>query len=194
MRRKVSNFFLLLMVLCFIYQPLFAGPGQVMIIRHGEKTKDKHDEYLSVKGLERAQALAPYFMGTKELLQYGLPVAIYAQGPGKIHHKTQRPIDTCTPIAKALGLSVNSNYTHDKYSEMVKEILNTPEYAGKNVLICWEHFMIPAMTQGFGVTNPPSPWPGDVFDRVWVIQFNKDNSVKRFQDLPQRLLFGDSSQ
>lgn len=192
MSKKIQIFFLFLIVSWGMCQELFAVPSQVMIVRHGEKPKDKKAIYLDKKGVERASALAPYFMGTKELLEYGPPVAVYAMELGNIHGHSMRPIETCAPTAEALRLPLNTNYKRDHYAEMVKEIMSDPKLDGKNVLICWEHFKIPAIAQAFGIQNPPDPWSGKVFDRTWVIQFNPDGSVKSFQNLPQRLLFGDS--
>ena len=41
-----------------------------------------------------------------------------------------------------------------------------------------------------GVGNPPD-WKGSVFDRVWVLTYTS-GVVSSFQNLPQKLLYGDS--
>lgn len=168
----------------------FATPAQVMIIRHGEKPPT--GEILSLKGQIRAAALAPYFSGTPELLLFGPPVVVYGERPDT-KSPTLRPTETIIPTVKALKVSLNTRYTRNQFPQMVHEILTSPEFDGKNVLICWEHFMIPNIVHAFGVTPMPSQWPGDVYDRTFVIQFNKNGSVKSFHNFPQRLLFGDSS-
>ena len=75
----------------------FAQPAQVIIIRHAEKPDSGNG--LSLKGMKRAAALVPYFLGTESLLKFGEPVAIYAQAQ---RHETSsiRPIETVRPLAK----------------------------------------------------------------------------------------------
>jgi hypothetical protein len=58
------------------------------------------------------------------------------------------------------------------------------------VLICWHHGNIPNLAIALGIPKPP-PWPGSVFDRVWQLTYTAGKPV--LQDLPQQLLYGDSS-
>lgn len=167
-----------------------AVPAQVIIIRHGEKPAT--GDNLNVKGQERATALVPYFLNNPALTQYGTPVAIYAAGSHK--NATTRPIQTCTPIAQALGIPVQATYTKKEYESLAQDILNNPQYSGKTVLICWEHKMIPFLTNALGVQPMPAPWPGKVFDRTLVITFKPNGQIASFQNLPQKLLYGDSAQ
>lgn len=69
--------------------------------------------------------------------------------------------------------------------------MKNPSYEGKMVLIAWEHRIIPEIAEEFGVMNAPKKWPGEVFDRLWVIDFEGGKPVN-FRNLPQRLMFGDS--
>ncbi|MGO9108026.1 MAG: hypothetical protein ACLP9L_02225 [Thermoguttaceae bacterium] len=159
-----------------------AKPAQVIIIRHGEKP-DQGDD-LSLKGRERAAALVPFFVsGDKER-----PVAIYAQGPSNEHH-SRRPMETVAPLARELKLEVKT-YHRNRYAEMVKEILARPEYDGKTVLICWHHKGIPDLATALGVVAPPD-WTSQTFDRLWIIRLKDGKAI--LQDLPQRLLYGDSA-
>lgn len=77
-----------------------AQPAQVLIIRHAEKD-DASGDGMSLEGRERAAALAPFFTGTKTVLSFGVPVAIYAQ-PQKHEASSLRPIETVKPLAAAL--------------------------------------------------------------------------------------------
>lgn len=173
----------------FVLQaPLFALPSQMMIIRHGEKPEEGHG--LNLKGRERAEALAPFFSGNNEFLKFGLPVAIYAQKTTPAN-PSMRPEQTVTPLARALKLVVQTKYEHAEYAKLVEAIKTNPEYEGKTVLICWEHQVIPEMAQLFGAKKAPEKWEGDVFDRVWLIDFLPEQKVS-FKDVAQRLLFGDS--
>lgn len=167
-----------------------AVPAQVIIIRHGEKPATGSN--LNVRGEERATALVPYFLNNPALTQYGPPVAIYAAGSHK--NATTRSIETCTPTAQALGISVQATYTKKDFAPLAQDILNNPKYSGKTVLVCWEHKMIPFLTNALGVQPMPAPWPGKVFDRTWVITFKPNGQILSFQNLPQKLLIGDSAQ
>lgn len=173
--------------LCLIVSlatPLAYGqPAQVIIIRHGEKP-DQGDD-LTVKGRERAAALVPFFEDSER----PQPAAIYALSPNEEHH-SRRCLETATPLALAMKLTLKT-FHHSDYAKMVKEILASPEYDGKLVLICWSHKEIPGLARALGVDNPPH-WRGPVFDRLWVIKFSGGKAT--LQDLPQRLLYGDSAE
>jgi hypothetical protein len=160
-----------------------ARPDQVIIIRHAEKPQHGHD--LTVKGRERAAALAPFFLDCDK----AAPVAIYAQGPND-DHPSRRSVETVTPLAHEMKLDVKTCHRGEN-AEMVKEILSKPEYEGKVVLICWSHKEIPGLATALGVVDPPD-WQDGAFDRVWVIKL-KDGKAA-LQDLPQRLLYGDAAQ
>jgi len=177
--------------LLFPHHTLVALPAQVLIIRHGNKLTVNPGEHLSLLGRERAAALTPYLMETKELLTYGSPVAIYAKGVST-GDPSLRPIETVSELAEKLKLPLIKNYTVETFQKMVEEIKNNPTYSGKMVLICWDHYHIPGIAEAFGVTNAPKQWSNEVFDRVWMINFNKEG-VESFQNLPQRLMYGDSS-
>jgi hypothetical protein len=170
-----------------------AGPAQVILIRHGEKPRDGPE--LSLKGQERAAALVPYFLGTPEVLQYKTPVAIYAQ-KSTAGHASKRPVQTVQGLADKLKLPV-LQYAHKDFARMVEEINAKPEYEGKMVLICWEHKGIPDIVKAFGIKNAPDKYPGHAFDRTWIITFARSPGQGRdgkptFQDLPQKLMYGDS--
>lgn len=161
----------------------YGEPGQVIVIRHGEKP-DRGDG-LSLKGLERAAALAPFFAQSDGT--FGKPAAIFAQKPTQ-KRPSRRPVETVAPLAQALGLDVQKHH-HSDFAAMAKQIVSNRKYDGKTVLICWEHHAIPEVAAALGVADPP-PWRDQAFDRVWVITF-KDGKAK-LKDVPQRLLFGDS--
>ena len=145
---------------------------------------------MSIKGLERAAALAAYFLGEPIVTKFGHPVAIYAMKPGD-GDKSQRSIETVTPLAAALRMAMNMNYTNDQYEQMVDDIKANKDYEGKMVLISWEHDIIPKIAAKFGATTAPKKWEGNIFDRLWLIAFQKEKGVN-FENLPQKLMYGDS--
>lgn len=163
-------------------------PAYVILIRHAEKPET--GEELSARGKERAAALAPFFLERPEITRFGKPTAIYAERPKKATSSV-RPMDTVAPLAKAIDRQVIDKFTRVEIEPMAKEILTQPAYSGKMVLVCWEHSMIPPLAKALGCTTAPDKWHGKAFDRLWVLSYHPDGSVT-FEDLPQRLLFGDS--
>ena len=157
-----------------------SGPKLVFIIRHGEKPgnpavdNDADGPNLSTRGYVRAAALAISIPAT-------LPKPDFLLASQQSKH-SNRPVETITPLAKALGMEINSKHADDDYAKVADDILNHPKYAGKNVFICWHHGKIPKLAEALGVSNPINPWPGNVFDRVWKIDYSKGKPV--FQNLP----------
>jgi len=166
-------------------------PAQVILIRHGEKPATGND--LNDQGYQRAALLPKFFSSTPSVEQFGPPVAIFAMNPGA-SDGSNRAVETVTPLAQSLGLTLQGNYTKDDVSPLVNDIENNSSYDGHMVLICWEHKVIPLIAAAFGLQNGPTDWDGsDVFDRAWILTFD-GKSVASFQDIPQHLLPGDSTQ
>ena len=165
-----------------------AAPAQVVILRHGEKPETGNE--LNERGWQRANALVGFFQSDPVMTRFGLPTAIYAMAP-KDEGGSVRPIQTVTPLADVLKLAIHKDYKRDELAALVKEIMGKPGYAGRTVLVCWEHKVIPELVRDFGWSSGPVNWDGAVFDRAWVLRFDGDRVVG-FQDLPQRLLPGDS--
>jgi hypothetical protein len=191
-RRRVR--WKLITLIAYISLPLslinsaFADPAEVILIRHAEKPEVGND--LSLRGRERAAALAPYFMETPELLEFKTPVAIYAQRP-KNGTSSIRSVETVRPLANALHVKINDSFVREQFEQMVDEIRRKPEYEGHTVLVCWEHKVIPEIAAKLDAENAPKSWPDAIYDRTWLIKINQGQKPT-FIDLPQRLLFGDS--
>ena len=181
-------------------QAASTGPRQILIIRHGEKPGNAADEDqdpagpvakgaadLSTRGYERAGALAPYFPAT-----FAKPDFLFAT---KASSSSNRPVETITPLAQALNLTINSQYANTKedIAKLVAELQSNPMYNGKTVLICWHHGKIPKLAHDLGVSKDKitDPWPDAVFDWVW--QIDNSGGKARLTILPQKLLYGDSS-
>jgi hypothetical protein len=166
----------------------FAAPAEVVILRHAEKPKNSDD--LNAQGYERANALPGLFESNSALTQYGAPVAIYAMAPNS-EDTSNRPVETVTPLARALQLPLQDKFTIDDIQPLVSAIMSDSAYDGKTVVICWEHKGIPSIVQAFGYDDAPAKWKKKVFDRLWILHF-KGDKVASFEDLPQDLLPGDS--
>ena len=173
----------------FAASSLWSMPSQIILIRHAEK--EPPGTYLSLKGRQRAAALLPTFLGSPELLHYGPPAAIYVMKAG---HKAPavRWAQTAMPLADELNLPLQNQYNRRELEPLVQEIKESQEYEGKMVLICWSHGEMPELARLFGAQKVPKKWPTDVFDRFWILTFKETGEVL-FQNLPQKLLYGDSS-
>ncbi|KKA29066.1 hypothetical protein TD95_005257 [Thielaviopsis punctulata] len=132
----------------------------VYLIRHGEKPKKGNG--LSAVGVQRAQCLRTIF-GDHSDYHIG---HIMAQKP-KSNGKQKRPFDTVKPLAKDLGLKVDTKCDRDDTDCVVNKIKN---YTGKgNILICWEHKRLKKIVRALGVTHKVASYPEDRFDLVWTV-------------------------
>ena len=183
----MRNTFFLLFACLTLTSSLCAIPEQVILVRHGEKPKTGIN--LSQKGQQRAAALAPYFIGTTQLNQYGSPIVIYAQAQ-KDSTDSLRPIETMTPLAAALNMKLNTTYTKDQTKDCAQDILTNATYAGKMVLCCFEHDALETLAHKLGV-KPKPKWPNSVYDWVWIINFDSKGKAS-LQQIPQQLLYGDA--
>lgn len=176
----------------------FAAPAQVVIIRHGEK--QEYGNQLSEKGFKRAEALVWFFQTQPAVTQYGTPVAVYAAAP-KDEDSSIRSVQTVTPLARALNITVNTDFTRGQAHKLVKDIMESPRYTGRMVLISWQHGHIPDIVRELAEYSPygpaaqvdlPAEWPDARFDRAWIIDLYRGRIVS-FKNIPQRLLPGDSN-
>ena len=87
---------------------------------------------------------------------------------------------------------MNTSFEKDEIEELVNEIKCNAEYENKMVLISWGHEIIEDMVKAFGYKHPPE-WDHNTFDRAWILEFKDNGGVSTFQDIPQKLLSGDSS-
>jgi hypothetical protein len=146
-------------------------PAQIILIRHAEKPPDPDDPHLSQAGVKRAKRLVSFITSDPAMTRLGLPVAVFATRATK-HDNGQRTQETVAPLARALKLPVQTPYLGKDYPALANLILTTPAYAGKTVLICWNHEEIPQLAAALGVTPEPPKWKGSVFDQVYVISYH----------------------
>jgi hypothetical protein len=158
---------------------LLAVPAQVILIRNAESSPDS--SALSLKGRERAMALDPFFQGTPSVLFYGLPTAIFAHESSK---------ETVTYLSSAINIPVLEDCSNA--GELANELLNNPDFEGKMVLVCWPQEQLADLATKLGAKKAPKKWSKDSFDRLWTITFDERDKVV-FNDLPQKLLYGDSA-
>lgn len=168
---------------------LEALPSQILIIRAAERPLQ--GDSLSLRGRERAAALAPMITESPEFIVFGQPFAIYAAGASK-SDPSKRPVETVKPLADSLKIPIIDKYTNQDYRKMIEEIQFESLYNGKTIVICWEQPLISEIARAFGALQTPARWPVDIFDRIWSITYSPTQKAQ-FQSLPQRLLYGDST-
>ncbi len=185
----------------------YAQPGQVIIIRHGEKNTVTFE--LTGAGMERADALSSYlthpnegpgFVGSAGLTNVllfddGLPFALFAARPKQYSDEfTARCINTLLPTALKLNLPINAHYGSGQEKQLARYILNDPRFDGKNVVICWHHTGIATLIEAFGYapnSNIVPTYPNDRFDLVWPMTFPAPKRPAVVNPILQKLLFGD---
>ena len=176
---------------------------KIMLIRHAEKPSNsppphgvtiegvRETESLTVRGWQRAGALASFFAPTNGSFQdpaLAVPQFLYASKPTK-RNGSRRPIETITPLADKLAIRINSNYQKDEAKEMLEEVF----LCAGVVLICWQHEFLPEIANKIlgNKTTAPQDWPEDRFDMVWVFDHNAATGHYDFKQVPQSLLMGD---
>jgi broad specificity phosphatase PhoE len=177
----------------------------IFVIRHAEKPDAKHqgvneagsndNESLTPLGWQRAGGLAVFF-GPKG----GLPAPdrIFAAAAEKekvaphqkVGSKSNRPLETVTPLAAKLGITAMDTYTKGEEAGLVGEVVKL----GGATLICWQHEAIPEIAKLIMGTQAgiPDPWPDDRFDVVWCFTRIGAGKPWTFNQVCQRLLAGDS--
>lgn len=172
----------------------------VMIIRHGEKPEDDalgvdangapDEASMTDQGWARAHGLADLLDPTHGDPRPGLarPVTIYAAGATD-EGRGQRTRETVLPLAERLGVPVNTRYGKGDEEDLVEHVVAEPG----PTLISWQHGEIPDIVEAFGTVTPqpPSEWPDDRFDVVWVLtrtadgwQFSQQPELVLPQDQP----------
>jgi hypothetical protein len=155
-----------------------AAPTQVIIIRHGEKANG--NDLCLPQGVCRAVALSRDFTP-----QFGKPSAIYAMAADS-GDSSNRPVETVTPLAEALGIPVHADYTRKQLTQVTAAVEN--DNNGGMVLISWEHKIIPQLVQTFcqdaapgACASVPVKWQGSVYNQAWILNFGGDGKVASFK-------------
>ncbi|MFO0819118.1 MAG: hypothetical protein U1A77_14325 [Pirellulales bacterium] len=198
-----------LLLAAALASPSFAQPTNIVMIRHGEKDPNNPaDVGLTWQGKARAAALVPYFEQFFQDNKIAPPSFIFAQSAPSGH--SQRPILTVTPYAQSLMLDnehfVTNQYKSKEYAQLASDLLNpvNTQFAGKTVLICWEHkhladmanTLVTSLTNGqYKInTEPNLAWPGGaVYGLTWTFAIDPSTKTATFQSIPQKLMYDDAS-
>ena len=151
-------------------------PAAIILLRHAEKPEDSRDVHLSEAGIKRSEELVSFITADTAMRRLGLPVAIFATKTAK-DGNGQRTQETVAPLSRRLGVPVQAPFRTKDYAALAKLIFNDAAYAGKTILICWNHEKIPQLAEALGVRPEPPKWEGKVYDRVYVISYPDGKAV-----------------
>ena len=114
------------------------------------------------------------------------PTSVFATRPSSAN-ESLRPLETVTPLAQRLRLSVTQTFAFGEETALAAGLLATPGVS----LTAWQHQHIPLITQKLGLAHlgAPTIWPGERFDMVFV--FTRHRGVWSFAQVPQLVLAGD---
>jgi hypothetical protein len=164
--------FIIMSLLLSLACSAWSQPGRVILFRHAEKPADESNVHLSDAGRWRARMIADWLTRSPSITNAGLPAVLFAARPTRRGHG-QRTHETLEPLAARLQLPIHTPNGSEDYALLAQHILNSPECRGKTVVICWTHEFLPQLAAAFGVKPTPPAWKGTVYNRAWVIRFNK---------------------
>jgi len=166
-------------------------PKTVMIIRHAEKPPDAEmSTHLSDQGHKRANALHQLFEKSKSRPEpFAKPDFLFAPKASK---SSRRSTETLEPLGKLYGLPIAADFAKEDVEKLADSIFHEPKYAGKTVLIAWNHSFIPQLATALKAPSHPVNWKDDVFDRLWEINYGNGAKLQ-FHDHPQHLIEGDKA-
>ena len=160
----------LTVILALLAPPQAARPAQIILFRHAEKPADKANPHLSPEGVRRARRLVGFLTTNPVVNKFGRPAAIFATKTTK-DDDGQRTQETVAVAAGALKLAVQTPFLGKEYKQLAKEILGNAAYAGKTVVICWNHDVISDLAAELGVSPRPPAWKSREYDQVYVISY-----------------------
>ena len=179
---------MLFFILGIAVNTAFAVPKEVIIIRHGDKLlQPEPGPTLSPKGIVRSLAFAHYFIN-----QFGEPDFIVATAPINEQGKDSsiRELQTIAPLANLVAahhaktdFPILHPYKSSEFSRLANYLLKDKKFAGKKILICWNHTVIPQLAETLGVSESLQVWPSDDFDTVYVLQYDSKGAVTQFKML-----------
>ena len=120
---------------------------------------------LNAAGVARATALVHVFAtGADFNIKH-----IMAQKP-KASGKRGRPLETVTPLAESLSLTVDTSREREEVKEVASDVHDYVEGEGAgDVLICWEHKRLRDIANAFGVTHAPD-YDSERYDLLWKLE------------------------
>ncbi len=174
---------------------------KIMLVRHAERPSAdksirgvtpegvKNKEELTVRGWQRAGALARFFAPRDNHFVHpslARPEILFACKAGPAA-PSLRPQHSLLPLASLIEAELNCDF----YEGQEKELVQTVIVAQGTVLVAWKHNTMQVIANSIlgNKTSAPQYWPLDRFDLVWV--FDRRGGAWTFVQVPQLLLAGD---
>lgn len=109
------------------------GSGTLYIIRHAETSGSVSPSGIGPKGIRRAEYIATIFDGSK----YKAPKSIIA---GHVSGTAQRMEDTVAPLAKKLGITIDTSIKVDDDEDGAHQAKRDLDHG--TVLVCWWSYVV----------------------------------------------------
>lgn len=180
-------------------QPALAVPREIVILRHGEK----HDPYaLCSIGIQRSLALKVNYLGK------GATASLFTPGnePAAFFAITLHSLEVIAPAAASWGLPVidysvvplkhvegvdEEQELDQRTREAANEIMTSPQWDGKVVVVAWEHKHIANAKLAKAGAEPvtfrellrldklegvPKTWSGSNYDYFWIVTYARGSA------------------
>ncbi len=165
----------------------WATPKEIIIVRYADKWGFKHHgPTLDPTGYARSVNFAFYFLN-----KFGRPDYVITTSPSNRHKYSAsiRELQTVAPLINILaindraaeGFPILYPYRPPQYSALAKWLLKSSRFNNKLVLICWDHFTIPALANRLGVRQKLPRWSKEDFDSVYIIKYHKSGEFSSFK-------------
>lgn len=167
----------------------WAGPEQVVLIRHGHKDRPRPekpvDYNLSETGLLQSLQLGRMIPAC---LQARRPLHLGSYGFEPASGKNARSYQTLVPLAVATGANITMfpEADHDS-AALGRQIRRQSRYDGGVLVLAWEHRRLPLLAAGLGWPGMP-PVDDDDFDSLWVLRYAPSGDLSGVEVLSQRQL------
>jgi hypothetical protein len=170
----------------------------LVLIRHAEKPSNgqagvgedgRHEAaQLTVRGWQRAGALARFFVEPQQHCGIDRPVRILAPA-STAAHPSLRGLSTALPLARRLGLPVDTSFEVGQEGPLAERLAT---FDGCT-LVVWQHAGLPHLLHARLPADPrlPARWPEERFDLTWLLPRADAAAPWRFEQRPQCLLDGD---
>lgn len=146
--------------------PVRATPELVLLLRHGHKSGEAGDYNLSPQGFERAIALASLLPRC-----FGRPSQIRTFDLDPESSQNARSYQTAVPLAVATGVNISIDIgSRENSFRSGRHILTDPFFAGRRVVLFWEHRRLPELAAGLGWPTM-APIGSDDFDQLIALRY-----------------------
>jgi len=161
-----------------------ATPTQVILVRHAEKDRERADNNLTPKGLERAIRLGQMIPAC-----FGTPTKIRVFQLDPITNKHGRSYQTAVPLAVNTGVNIGIFMGSKEKSRDIGELVrSSPEFDREKVVIFWQRHPLPELANGLGFSTM-APIDSEDYDPIFVLTYSGESKEPKVQRLSQNQLF-----